>query len=261
MRQLPLSVCIITLNEEDNLERCLKPLDFVSEIIVVDSGSKDKTVEIAKKYKAKVHKKKFDDYVSQKNFALSLVKNEWVLTLDADEEVSPDLKEEILSLFANGLPSGDGYSTPRLTWYLGKWIRHGGWYPNRRIRLFQKSKGKFGGGLVHETVQVSGICKKLNSPVYHYSYRNIGDHIRYINSYSELGAQEKFRAGKTSGLFHAFMEGFYKAFWMYVIRFGFLDGKQGFVLALFGFYYNFLKYIKLYELSLKNEKRLDSTKN
>ncbi|EMY79194.1 glycosyltransferase, group 2 family protein [Leptospira weilii serovar Ranarum str. ICFT] len=252
--RLPLSVCIITLNEQDNLERCLKPLDFVAEIIVVDSGSKDQTVEIAKKYKAKVHKRKFDDYVSQKNFALSLVKNEWVLTLDADEEVSPGLKDEILTLFQNGLPTADGYSTPRLTWYLGKWIRHGGWYPNRRIRLFHRSKGKFGGGLVHETIQLQGICKKLNFPVFHFSYKNIGDHIRYINAYSELGAQEKFRAGKTSGLFLAFLEGFYKAFWMYFIRFGFLDGKQGFVLALFGFYYNFLKYIKLYELNLKDKK-------
>lgn len=157
--RLPLSVCIITLNEQDNIERCLRPLDFVSEIIVVDSGSKDKTVEIAEKHKAKVYKRKFDDYVSQKNFALSFVKNEWVLTLDADEEVSPELKEEILVLFQNGLPTADGYSTPRLTWYLGKWIRHGGWYPNRRIRLFHKSKGKFGGGLVHETIQLQGICK------------------------------------------------------------------------------------------------------
>ncbi|MDL5246946.1 glycosyltransferase family 2 protein [Leptospira weilii] len=254
--RLPLSVCIITLNEQDNIERCLRPLNFVSEIIVVDSGSKDKTVEIAKKHKARVYKRKFDDYVSQKNFALSLAKNEWVLTLDADEEVSPELKEEILALFQNGLPAVDGYSTPRLTWYLGKWIRHGGWYPNRRIRLFHKSKGKFGGGLVHETIQLQSICKKLNSPVYHYSYKSIGDHIRYINAYSELGAREKYGAGKSSGLFYAFSEGFYKAFWMYFIRFGFLDGKQGFVLAILGFYYNFLKYIKLYELNLKDKKKV-----
>ncbi|MDV6235873.1 glycosyltransferase family 2 protein [Leptospira ellisii] len=251
---LPLSVCIITLNEEDNLERCLKPLDFASEIVIVDSGSKDKTVEIAKRYKAKVHERKFDDYVSQKNYALSLVKNRWILTLDADEEVSPELKREIEELFRNGEPSADGYSTPRLTWYLGKWIRHGGWYPNRRIRLFQKSKGEFGGGLVHETVQLRGTCKKLNAPVHHYSYKNIGDHIRFINAYSELTAQEKHKAGKTSGLFHAFWEGFYKAFWMYTIRFGFLDGKQGFILAIFGFYYNFLKYIKLYEMNRKDKK-------
>ncbi|TGN03089.1 glycosyltransferase family 2 protein [Leptospira dzoumogneensis] len=253
---LPISACIITLNEEDNIERCLSSLDFVNEIIVLDSGSKDKTESIAKKKGAKVVLRKFDDYVSQKNHVISLAENPWILTLDADEELSPGLKEEIKSLFKNGEPEEDGFIIPRLTMYMGKWIRHGGWYPNYRARLFLKSKGKFVGGKVHEAVELSGKRKKLKHPVFHYSYENLFDHVSFINRYSELAATEKFGKGKRSGLFLALLEAGYKSFWMYFVRLGFLDGRRGLILAIMGFYYNFLKYTKVFEMSLaeKNKK-------
>ncbi|TGL63611.1 glycosyltransferase family 2 protein [Leptospira sarikeiensis] len=256
---LPISACIITLNEEDNIERCLSSLDFVNEIIVLDSGSKDKTESIAKKKGAKVVQRKFDDYVSQKNHVISLAKGPWILTLDADEELSPALKEEIKSLFKDGEPSEDGFLIPRLTMYMGKWIRHGGWYPNYRARLFQKSHGKFVGGKVHEAVELSGKRKKLKEPVFHYSYENLFDHVSFINRYSELAATEKFGKGKRTGLFLALLEAGYKSFWMYFVRFGFLDGRRGLILAIMGFYYNFLKYTKVFEMRLaEKEKKTDN---
>ncbi|MGJ4786844.1 glycosyltransferase family 2 protein [Leptospira koniambonensis] len=255
---LPISACIITLNEEDNIERCLSSLDFVNEIIVLDSGSKDKTESIAKKKGAKVVLRKFDDYVSQKNHVISLAKSPWILTLDADEELSPGLKEEIKNLFKNGEPEEDGFIIPRLTMYMGKWIRHGGWYPNYRARLFLKSKGKFVGGKVHEAVELSGKRKKLKHPVFHYSYENLFDHVSFINRYSELAATEKFGKGKRSGLILALLEAGYKSFWMYFVRLGFLDGRRGLILAIMGFYYNFLKYAKVFEMTLAEKQKTEN---
>lgn len=244
---LPISCTIITLNEEDNITRTLKALDFIEDIVVVDSKSKDKTVTIARELGAKVYSKDFETYADQKNFALKQTKYDWVLAIDADEVVSVGLKNEILNLFKNGEPTSVGYMIPRLTYYLGKWIRFGGFYPNFQTRLFKKSRGQFGGGLVHERVLLDGDPGFLKSPLYHFSYKNISDHLQFIDRYSTLFAEEEYRKGKRSSLPWAFLKGLFKGFYMYWIRLGFLDGKAGFVLAVLGFYYNFLKYLKLYE--------------
>ncbi|TGN20720.1 glycosyltransferase family 2 protein [Leptospira idonii] len=246
---LPVSCAIITLNEEDNIERTLKALDFLQDIVIVDSGSTDRTLELIKKFPAKVFQRKFDNYANQKNFAIDQTKNDWVLAIDADEVVSPKLKEEILSLFHEGSPDTEGFLIPRLTWYLGKWIRFGGFYPNYQIRLFKKSKGRFGGGIVHEKVELSSHAKPLKHPLFHFSYKDISDHLKFIDRYSSLFAEEEFRKGKSSSVTFAVLKGAFKGFYMYFIRLGFLDGKAGFVLAVLGFYYNFLKYLKLYEKS------------
>ncbi|TGL57092.1 glycosyltransferase family 2 protein [Leptospira ognonensis] len=245
----PLSATIITLNEEDNLERTLAALGFINDIVIVDSGSTDRTLRIAEQYKTRVFHREFDNYASQKNFALEQTKNDWVLALDADEVVSPALRLEIESLFQNPnkIPPNEGYLIPRLTWYLGKWIKFGGFYPNYQTRLFPKSKGKFSGGLVHERVVLPTPPKKLMHPLYHFSYQNISDHLSFIDRYSSLFAEEEFRKGKKSSIGWAFAKGCFKAFYMYFVRLGALDGKQGFVLATLGFYYNFLKYLKLFE--------------
>ncbi|MDZ4727308.1 MAG: glycosyltransferase family 2 protein [Leptospira sp.] len=246
---LPLSATIITLNEEDNLERTLNALHFIDDIIIVDSGSKDKTLQIAKKFKIKVYHRDFDNYANQKNFALTKTKHDWVLALDADEVVSSKLKDEIIQLFGplGNFPKEDGYLIPRLTWYLGKWIRYGGFYPNYQVRLFNKNKGQFGGGIVHEKVYLTKLPKKLKHPLCHFSYKNISDHLSFIDRYSNLFAEEEYRKGRKSSIFWAFGKGAFKALYMYFIRLGILDGKQGFVLAVLGFYYNFLKYLKLHE--------------
>ncbi|XDD47261.1 glycosyltransferase family 2 protein [Leptospira sp. WS39.C2] len=247
MTTIPLSCAIITLNEEDNLSRTLKAISFIDDIVVVDSGSTDDTVKIAKSFGARVYNRKFQNYADQKNFAITKTKHNWVLAIDADEVVSPDLKEEILAVFSKKQLDTKGFLIPRSTYYLGKWIRFGGYYPNYQMRLFQKSEGQFSGGLVHERVKLNGIPTKLKNPLFHYSYKNISDHLKFIDRYSSLFAEEEFRKGKRCSIFWAFMKGCFKGFYMYWIRLGILDGKQGFVLALLGFYYNFLKYLKLYE--------------
>ncbi|TGM59223.1 glycosyltransferase family 2 protein [Leptospira vanthielii] len=246
---LPLSCAIITLNEEDNISRTLEALSFIEDIVVIDSGSTDKTVSIAKSFGARVFYRKFVNYADQKNYAIEQTKFDWVLAIDADEVVSSGLQTEISDLFTNHKQQSVGYLVPRLTYYLGKWIRFGGYYPNYQIRLFKKTAGEFSGGLVHERVKLIGKPIKLKNPLYHYSYKNISDHLQFIDRYSSLFAEEEFRKGKSSSVFWAFLKACFKGFYMYWIRLGILDGKQGFVLALLGFYYNFLKYLKLYEKS------------
>ncbi|MBP7280636.1 MAG: glycosyltransferase family 2 protein [Leptospiraceae bacterium] len=249
---IPISVCIITLNEEDNIGRCLSSLDFADEIIIVDSGSTDNTLLIAENFpRISFYFRQFDNYINQKNYCKSLARNEWILALDADEEISDQLKQEILSLTNESLKEFSGFFIPRLSFYMGKWIRHGGWYPNYQMRFFRKHKGEFSGFLVHETVFIEGKTSHFKNPLSHYSYRNISDHLKFIDRYSELCAVEKFKKGKKSGVILAIIEAIWKFISMYFVRFGFLDGKVGLIIAILGSYYNFLKYIKLYEMNRK----------
>ncbi|MCC5813731.1 MAG: glycosyltransferase family 2 protein [Leptospira sp.] len=249
----PISACIITLNEEHNIERCLKSLDFCDEIILVDSGSTDSTISIAKKYKANVFTRTFDNYSSQKNFAISLAKNSWILSIDADEEISSSLKEEILSLSVTTFENHTGFFIPRLTYYLCQWIHHSGWYPDPQLKLFNRNHGKFKGGLVHETLAIQGKIGRLKSPVHHYSYRSISEHLDFINKYTTLYAIEKYKKGKRSGVLKAYSKLVYKFWWTYIFRLGFLDGRAGFAVCALGAYYNFLKYLKLFELGRDKE--------
>jgi glycosyltransferase involved in cell wall biosynthesis len=250
----PITACVITLNEEDNIRRILDSLSSLDEIIILDSGSIDKTLEIAITYpKVKIEYRKFDTYINQKNHCINLANNEWVFSLDADECLTEDLIKELNNLPENIWKDYNGIEFPRLTFYLGKWIYHGGWYPNYQLRLFQKNSGKFNGFLVHERVSLIGNIFRVKSAILHYSYRNISDHLKFIDTYSTLTAKEKFNNGKKTGVTFSILEGIYKFFQMYFIKFGFLDGKVGVIIAILGAYYNFLKYIKLYELSIQNK--------
>jgi glycosyltransferase involved in cell wall biosynthesis len=249
----PVSACIITLNEEQNLDRCLASLDFIEDIIIVDSGSTDRTIEIAEKYNVRLYYRRFDNYINQKNYAISLTKNNWVISLDADEELSLPLKNEILSIRFDHLSDAKGFSMPRLTYYLKQWIYHSGWYPNTQVRLFDKRAGEFAGLLVHETVQLQGKILKLKNPIHHYSYRSISDHLKYIDKYSTLFAIEMFKKGKKSSLCKAIGKSFYKFWWMYIFRLGILDGRAGIIVCILGSYYNFLKYLKLFEIGRDKE--------
>lgn len=263
-----LSACIITLNEEDNLPDCLQSLDFAEEIVIVDSGSTDGTRKIATQAGARFFTRKFDNYIQQKNHAISLAKGPWILFLDADERISPELREQILGLrdqegFIRAISAKkrevSGFRMPRLTYYLGRWIRHSGWYPDYSIRLFRKGEGRFVGKTFHEKVEVHGEYATLRGPILHYSYRNIQEHLNIINRYSDLFAEERLAAGKSNGVLFSIGEAVVKFLSMYLWRFGFLDGKTGLVIAVLGSYYNFLKYIKVWE-KLRSRKRMEKSR-
>jgi glycosyltransferase involved in cell wall biosynthesis len=244
----PISVCIIAYNEEDKIERCLKSIPWADEIIVVDSGSTDKTVEICKRYTPKIEYRAWSGYVDQKNYIISLAKNDWVLSLDADEEVSPELSTKIQALRQqDGIPA-QGYKIPRSTFYLGKWIKHSGWYPNYQLRLFNKRSAKWVGKELHEHIEVNGEIGFLQSPLYHYTYRDIAEHVETVDRFAALWAKEQQQLGRKSPApILLLIRPIIKFLECYVWKRGFLDGYQGLVIAGISSFYIFLRYTKLYE--------------
>jgi glycosyltransferase involved in cell wall biosynthesis len=244
----PVSVCVVAMDEEDNIAECLKSADFASEWIVVDSHSKDATRERAAACGARVVERDWPGHVQQKNFAIDQAANDWVLCLDADERVSPELRASILAaLDRTDLP--DGFEMARRTWYLGRWIRRGGWYPDLKIRLFRRSRGRWGGVNPHDRVGVAGRVERLGGDLLHYSYRSISDHLRTIDSFTTIAAREKLAAGRRCGVLDLTARPLWKFLRMYVAKLGFLEGRAGFVVASMGAFYVFLKYAKLWDLS------------
>jgi glycosyltransferase involved in cell wall biosynthesis len=240
----PISTIVLTKNEEKNIERCLKSVADVSdEVVVVDCYSEDGTVDIARRFTERVYQNSWPGFSKQREFALSKTSNDWVLWIDADEEVSPELADEI-----RGLDFGaDGYFLPRLVHYLGGWIRHGGWYPDHTMRLFNKRKGKMNDAIVHEYFQIQGPARRLKHPLLHYPYRDISHHLEKINNYTDLAAQQMLEKGKKASVSSALGHGLGKFFKMYFLKRGVLDGGRGVVISVLGAYYVFLKYIKHWE--------------
>ncbi len=228
--QNKISVIIITGNEENNIQDCLKSVSWADEIIVVDSESTDLTVQIAKEYTDKVYIHKWEGFAPQKTYALSLAKNEWILSLDADERVTEELTKEleILDLSKSGV---DAFKLHRENYFLGKKITYCGWGNDYQLRLFRKSKTKLTDRLVHEGFIVEGVISKLNNPITHYSYLNLKDGFKKINEYSTLEANEKYTRKKVSSVsillypLIAFIQ-------HYIFRKGFLDGKHGMMISL-----------------------------
>ena len=228
-----ISFCLITLNEEENLTRCLRSCaDLADEIVIVDSGSSDSTARIAAEFGARFVHQDWLGYVGQKNKVLSLAQNEWVFSLDADEELSPALRDEILTL-KQTTATGDvsGFSMPRCVLYEGRWIRHGDWYPDRLTRLFRRERVKFAGGRVHERLEISGVVTPLRGDLYHYSFRDAADHRARGERYAKLWAQDKYEAGKTAGSLSPVLHGAFRWLRGYVLKRGFLDGAQGWRIA------------------------------
>jgi glycosyltransferase involved in cell wall biosynthesis len=249
-----ISAVIITYNEEKRLEPALKSLKgLVSEIVVVDSFSSDGTVKLAKKYSDKVFKRKWTDFADQKNYANSRTSFPWILSLDADERISPELREEILE-FKSDEPDCSGFSMPRQVFYLGKWIRHSGWYPDRKIRLFLKDKARWEGEYVHESLVIEGKIQKLKESIHHFTYRNISEHLDRINTFSDLGAQKLYAKGKKCRLYHLILLPFSRFVKSFFWRAGILDGFAGFVISLLHGYAIFLRYAKLREIWKKGER-------
>jgi len=259
---MQLSVVIITFNEEANIGRTLQsvqPLvaDGKGEIIIVDSGSTDRTVEIAKSYGAKVFVEEWKGYAAQKNSAIDRAANNWVLSLDADEEVSSRLAEDISALLKTpSKPSG--FFIPRKNMFLGRWIRHGGFWPDPKLRLFDRTSGRFEDRAVHETVEFRAHTGEILSSLLHHSYPTLSDYIEHMNRYSSLGAEMVVAKGKVRFSFiNIVLRPLFTFIYNYFFRLGFLDGREGLLLHLYHAVYVSWKYAKAWELS-RNKTKLSS---
>ena len=241
-----LSVTIITKNEEKNIERCLKSVKWADEIIVVDSGSVDNTIKICEQYNCKIIKSEWLGFGLTKRKAVSYAKNDWILSIDADEQITPELKIKIEKILEN--PQFKSYDIKRISYYLGKQIEHCGWNHDFPLRLFNKDFGNFNDKIVHESVDISGKKDRICQPMLHFTYPTIESHFKKMDQYSTLGAQTLFGKNRTSTVFEAILRGFFKFIKMYFIQLGFLDGEKGFVLCQNSAIGVYLKYLKLWKI-------------
>lgn len=247
-----ISAAVITFNEEKNIGRCLASLQGVAdEIIIVDSYSQDGTEHICREYGATFLQRPFEGYFQQKNYALSKTQHPYVLSLDADEVLSAPLRAAILREKSHF--RYQAYQFNRLTNYCGQWIRHCGWYPDRKIRLWNRSLGQWGGGNPHERVILAPktTLGHLHGDILHYSYYSVSDHIKQIQFFTDMSAREALQKGKTTHLAALLVKPVWKFFRDYVIRLGFLDGFYGLVICVNSAFAKWLKYLKIYERSRK----------
>ncbi|HQW24623.1 MAG TPA: glycosyltransferase family 2 protein [Saprospiraceae bacterium] len=245
----PLSIVIITYNEEHNIRRCLESLQGIGdEILVVDSGSLDSTTDICRSMGATVIEQDFLGYIEQKNFATSKAKNDWVLSLDADEALTPELKTSILAIIDN--PQADGYTINRLTNYCGTWVRHSGWYPDVKLRLYNRQKGQWTGINPHDRFRLNlgSKMQHLKGDILHYSYASVSDHIKQIDRFSTIGAISMHNQGKRSSILKILYKPMARFMRHFVFKAGFLDGLTGYTIAVNSAHAVFLKYLRLYYL-------------
>jgi glycosyltransferase involved in cell wall biosynthesis len=245
-----LSVIIITKNESHHIRRCLESIIWADEIIIFDSGSTDDTVSICQRYTEKVFVTDWPGFGPQKQRALNCATQPWVLSIHADETVSPALKQEIEIAIKN--TEIQGYEIPRLSSYCGKDIQYGGWRPDYVLRLFQRKAGQFSNDLVHEQVKIKGTTKRLQSPLLHEAFVNPEEVLQKMNNYSSLGAQQLFKKGKKASLTLALLKGLWRFIKTYFIKLSILNGEEGLMLAISNAEGTYYKYIKLRQLS-KND--------
>jgi len=243
-----ISACIITYNEEKKIRQCIESLIWCDEIIVMDSFSSDDTVHICQEYTPLVYKHDWLGYAGQKELAWSKARNPWILWVDADEEVSPGMKDEIINEFKNRNSSILAYRFPRQVLYLKKWISHGEWYPDYKLRLFQKKAFRIVNRTLHERVEVPGKVKTIDEPLYHYTYDNIYDHIQTINKFSSIAAQDKFMNNKRAHLWDLLIRPLWRFLRGYILKQGYRDGWQGLLIAILTSFEVELKYMKVMEL-------------
>ena len=240
------SACIITYNEADRIEACLRSVSFCDELLVVDSHSSDDTRARAAALGARVIERDWPGYRSQKQFAVEAARHDWVLCLDADERVSAPLRAELEALRAGGFAGAAGWSVPRITDYFGRFLRHGNAYPDRLVRLFDRRRGGWSGYEIHENTRVSGRIARLHGHLEHYSYRSLGDHLARMQRYADLMAQAMYDAGRRCGLAPVLLNAQWRFVRGYLLRLGFLDGWRGLVFALIESKYVRRKYLGLY---------------
>jgi len=243
----PVSATLIAFNEQANIEGALASLSWADEIIVLDCGSTDGTLEICRRYTDRIFHRDWTGFVDQKNSAVEKASHDWIFSLDADERVSPELCREI-QLLRSGDLSRPGYRIPRVAFFMGRWIRHGDWYPDCQLRFFDRRRGRWQGGRVHESVKVDEEPGRLNGEIQHYTYRSLADYLKRLETYSSLAAADYHQKGRVSTplkLIGNPMMTFAKA---YLLKGGCLDGVPGLMVAAMGAISVFFKYAKLYEL-------------
>jgi len=251
VKRLPISTCIVTYNEEDGIRRCLESVLWTEEIVVLDSFSTDSTVAICREYTERVYQQAWKGHIEQKNDCLLLAKHDWVLCLDADEQVSTKLREEIFAEFSPPGPVFDGYFFPRHSYFFGKWIEHGGWYPDYKLRLFRKERGRWGGINPHDRIVLDGRARYLRNDLLHFTYRNASEQLRAIDNFSTVWAQEMNRRGKRFSRIEMAFRPPVKFLETYFYKRGILDGLPGFLIACGYAYQVLLRYAKLGELQLE----------
>jgi glycosyltransferase involved in cell wall biosynthesis len=248
---MKISVAIITFNEENNIERCLKSVALLAdEIIVVDSLSSDRTVDIAKANGATIVSQNFLGYIEQKNFAIDQCSNDWVLSLDADECLSAELLENLQKIKANP-PVADAFRMARMTSYCGQWIKHGGWYPDKKVRLINKHKARWGGINPHDELIVKGLVKEVKGDILHYSYYSIEGHQQQAEKFSSITAEHLFQLGKKTSLFRIYVKPVVRFLRDFLFKRGFMDGKNGFIIARISAHAVYLREKKLKALHEK----------
>jgi glycosyltransferase involved in cell wall biosynthesis len=245
---MKISATIITLNEEDNIARAIESLRCCDEVVVVDSGSQDRTMEIAAKLGARIVESPWRGYAGQKNFAAEKASYDWILSIDGDEALSEALEGEIWQIKKSG-PKFDAYTMPRMAQYLGRWILHSGWYPDRKVRLYDRRRAQWAGDFVHESVNVSGTIGHLDYNLLHFTCDSISSHLKRMERYTTLAAQDLVARGKKVTLADLLLDPPWTFLRTYVFQAGFLDGIEGLTIAYMAAFYNFVKYAKARNMS------------
>ena len=250
------SAIIVCFNEEDRIQDCLESVRWCDEIVVVDSYSTDRTPEICRRYTDRFIQREWQGYRDQKAYAHAQASKDWVLLVDSDERVTAELKEEVVSALATEDGEYAGYAVPRLVYYLDRWWRRGGWYPDYDVRLFRRDRASWGGSDPHEKILVNGPVRRLRHPLHHYSYRSIDDHVQRINRFTSISSKELRKEGGCWRLSDALLRPPVRFFRSYVLKRGFMEGFAGFYIAVTAAVYVFLKYAKLWEIELEEKRKL-----
>lgn len=245
---MKITATIITYNEERNIARAMESLRCCDEIVVVDSGSTDRTAEIAEKLGARVIEYAWGGYARQKNYAAEQAENDWILSIDADEALSEALEGEIWQVKKKG-PTYDAYTMPRLAQYLGRWILHSGWYPDRKVRLYDRRKARWVGDYVHESVVVEGRMGHLESDLLHFTCNSLSEHLKTLDRYTTLAAEQLVAQKRHIGWTQLLLDPMWTFFSTYVLRRGFLDGPEGLTIAWMAAIYNFVKFAKARDMA------------
>ena len=252
--KVPVSVYVLTYNNSRTIERCLKNLMWAEELLVVDSFSTDGTFEICQRYTDKVYRREWKGHCDQYQYAADLTTREWIMFVDADEEVPLELAEEIQRELDGGVKGVDGFLVYRCTYYLGRWIRYGGWYPDGEIRLYRRNRGRWEGGL-HAKVVVDGKVGSLENQYLHYTYRDISDQIQTVDKYSRIAAEDLVQGGERFSLLKLVFHPPFRFIKEYIFKSGFRDGLPGLIIIVTTMFYVFIKYAKLWELTISKKER------